>query len=865
MSRSEAASDLQTLSPSAIFTRPPAIPCVANPPRLAPCKTTPIIIFELQHSATTSSGQARNRTFAMARGRPSTGASKYSSAEGADQGTIKLPRNPYRRVFNGLLSVASQRDTMSEKASVGRKGPGRPRKSTSTPISRVLESKKGRGGVASSSRVAKKVVIPNTSSVDSPLSSACDQSDENETPATSVAVTPAESLLKGKVSAQVLRNQPAKLAMRQLNKGVSTQKRKRLQEDDLLEADALLAQALQEEEYDEGPVPRAQKITRKQVLDSDSDEEQKLFGLSDSDLSDVPLKKRQRINRATQGRGRPSRAARATSRPTVKEEINDSEGDAIEDSSAESEFKLDGVSLAASDVSDDDEEELVDEQMNQPSNAVPPATNTGSLANGHRMSAAARRRAQRARDVDGVYEDRAIRERKKLEKAHPEIKTMWTDLKNVPLITPKASEQPTAITRKLKIFQLEGLDWMMRQEKSQWKGGLLGDEMGMGKTIQAVSLIMSDYPAKSPSLVVVPPVALMQWQSEIKEYTDGKLKVLVYHNTNPKVKNLQMKELKAFDVIIISYSGLESIYRKESKGWKRDDGLVKENSKIHAIQYHRLVLDEAHNIKSRTTSCAKACFALRADHKWCLSGTPVQNRIGEFFSLLRFLEVRPFACYFCKKCPCAQLHWNQNEEKKCTGCKHTGFNHVSIFNQELLNPITQGEDPALRQDGLAKLRLVTDRIMLRRMKRDHTASMELPPKEVIIHNEFFGEIERDFSSSIMSNTNRQFDTYVSRGVMLNNYANIFGLIMQMRQVANVSFILPFLMSAPTHYDVSTRISFSRSMPKEARTSSSAASAMKRLKSPFVRAVIMSSAGNAQKTMFDLSKTRLPIAHVATSL
>ena len=53
-----------------------------------------------------------------------------------------------------------------------------------------------------------------------------------------------------------------------------------------------------------------------------------------------------------------------------------------------------------------------------------------------------------------------------------------------------------------------------------------------------------------------------------------------------------------------------------------------------------------------------------------------------------------------------------------------------------------------------------------------------------IHNEFFGEMERDFSTSIMTNSTRQFDTYVSRGVMLNNYANIFGLIMQMRQVAN---------------------------------------------------------------------------------
>lgn len=55
---------------------------------------------------------------------------------------------------------------------------------------------------------------------------------------------------------------------------------------------------------------------------------------------------------------------------------------------------------------------------------------------------------------------------------------------------------------------------------------------------------------------------------------------------------------------------------------------------------------------------------------------------------------------------------------------------------------------------------------------------------IVIHNEFFGEIEHDFSRSIMTNSTRKFDTYVSQGVMLNNYANIFGLIMQMRQVAN---------------------------------------------------------------------------------
>ncbi|GAB1191466.1 hypothetical protein APSETT444_000645 [Aspergillus pseudonomiae] len=162
---------------------------------------------------------------------------------------------------------------------------------------------------------------------------------------------------------------------------------------------------------------------------------------------------------------------------------------------------------------------------------------------------------------------------------------------------------------------LEGLNWMMRQERSQYKGGLLGDEMGMGKTIQAVSLLMSDYPVGQPSLVVVPPVALMQWQSEIKEYTNGQLKVLIYHNSNSKVKSLSENDLLAYDVIMIS-------------------------------------------------------------------------------------------------------------------------------------------------------------------------SIALTTYSVVLHNEFFGEIERDFSRSIMTNSTRQFDTYVSRGVMLNNYANIFGLIMQMRQVAN---------------------------------------------------------------------------------
>jgi DNA repair protein RAD16 len=70
-----------------------------------------------------------------------------------------------------------------------------------------------------------------------------------------------------------------------------------------------------------------------------------------------------------------------------------------------------------------------------------------------------------------------------------------------------------------------------------------------------------------------------------------------------------------------------------------------------------VILDEAHNIKERSTNAAKAAFALEAQYKWCLSGTPLQNRVGELYSLVRFLGADPFSHYFCKKCDCKSLHW----------------------------------------------------------------------------------------------------------------------------------------------------------------------------------------------------------------
>ncbi|EEB05484.1 DNA repair protein RAD16 [Schizosaccharomyces japonicus yFS275] len=372
------------------------------------------------------------------------------------------------------------------------------------------------------------------------------------------------------------------------------------------------------------------------------------------------------------------------------------------------------------------------------------------------------------------YYERAIR---RLEFQHPELATLWDRLDAETTVELECAEQPKSLKLQLMPFQLQGLNWLKRQESSSYRGGILADEMGMGKTIQTIALLLSE-PRGKPTLIVAPVVALLQWKSEIELHSDHSLQVYTYHGAS---RTANAKELCECDVVLTSYNMVETVYRKEHKGFRSKSGVVKEKSVLHSINFYRIVLDEAHKIKSHSNTTT-AIYELQSDRKLCLTGTPLQNRIGEIFSLLKFLKADPFVYCFCACCSCKTL--TNPRTLMCNSCKHSCKQHSCFFNVALLKPINDFGNDWRGQAAFAKVHILLRRIMLRRTKLENADDIGLPPRVVRVRRDLFSKEEEDLYHSLFIESKRKFDTYVEEGVVLNNYINIFQLITRMRQMAD---------------------------------------------------------------------------------
>lgn len=365
---------------------------------------------------------------------------------------------------------------------------------------------------------------------------------------------------------------------------------------------------------------------------------------------------------------------------------------------------------------------------------------------------------------------------------HPELASVWDSLREeISAMAPGVIQQPPDLKVKLFNFQLQGVNWMVQQERSEYHGGILADEMGLGKTIQTISLMLTDNTV-TPNLIVCPNVAMNQWKHEIENrVSPGIFTVCIFHGSS---RTDSIKELLKYNVIITSYAIVEQGFRKQHYGVKRKGELVKQKSLLHSIEWARCILDEAHMIKDRSCSTARAVFALQRQRQWSLTGSPLQNRVGELFSLIRFLNADPFSYYFCNQCDCKSVTWNFKNSAYCEDCGHTGHRHFCYWNKEILKPI-QNFGPV--GDGLIafqKLGTLLDRIMLRRSKDNHLEEIGLPPRVVTVRKDTFNRAEEELYDSLYSDTVSTFNTYVRAGTVLNNYASIFSLLSRMRLASN---------------------------------------------------------------------------------
>ena len=188
---------------------------------------------------------------------------------------------------------------------------------------------------------------------------------------------------------------------------------------------------------------------------------------------------------------------------------------------------------------------------------------------------------------------------------------------------PEAEDEPEGFQGTLRHYQREGLGWLTFLER-MGLGGCLADDMGLGKTIQVLAMfvrrqrLLSDGGVSHrPSLVVVPKSLVFNWMEEARKFAPS-LRVLNYTG-NARVG--EAAALSEHDLILTTYGTL-----------RRDIVTHRET------EFDYVVLDEAQSIKNAASQAAKACRLLRARHRLALTGTPVENHIGELWSIFEFLN-----------------------------------------------------------------------------------------------------------------------------------------------------------------------------------------------------------------------------------
>lgn len=177
-------------------------------------------------------------------------------------------------------------------------------------------------------------------------------------------------------------------------------------------------------------------------------------------------------------------------------------------------------------------------------------------------------------------------------------------------------EIPNGLNARLRDYQIEGFKWMCRL--SAWgAGACLADDMGLGKTLQAITFLLYKS-EEGPSLVIAPKSVLPNWESEIARFAP---ELNCININNSKKRDKIIKSASAKDIILCTYGVLGTQGRYLSNR-----------------EWNVVCLDEAHQIKNRNTVVSRTSMELKAANKLILTGTPIQNNLGELWNLFQFIN-----------------------------------------------------------------------------------------------------------------------------------------------------------------------------------------------------------------------------------
>lgn len=286
--------------------------------------------------------------------------------------------------------------------------------------------------------------------------------------------------------------------------------------------------------------------------------------------------------------------------------------------------------------------------------------------------------------------------------------------------------------------------------------------MGLGKTIEILSLLHTNRFYKndnnssqyigsggktSPTTLIVCPMSLLaQWRDEIiRGSKPNTITVEVYYGDERSKSSSYFCSWKgsAPDVLITTYGVLVA-------EWNKVQASSTYITPLFDVEFWRVVLDEAHQIKNKSSKTSLACKDVKAKRRWAVTGTPIQNKLEDLYSLVRFLKHEPWS------------------------------NHT--FWRTFITVPFQKQDPR----ALAAVQTVLEPIVLRRTKtmrdREGNLMVPLPPKTINIEYLSFTPEEQDIYDAIYNDSQIKFSYFCQAGKVGKNYASIFQLLTRLRQI-----------------------------------------------------------------------------------